>query len=98
MTLDKAIHTAKVWADGGVCTLRDGEVQEYHKLALDALRVQADAENPKTLVEHVWKGVYMSSPSSYVGTCSVCGMSNDIPPPMLAHYCPNCGAKMDMKS
>lgn len=42
-----------------------------------------------------WHDVYMSSPSSFVGTCSVCGMSNDIPPPAMAHYCPNCGARMD---
>lgn len=42
-----------------------------------------------------WHDVYMSSASSFVGTCSVCGISNDIPPVPLAKYCPNCGAKMD---
>ena len=42
-----------------------------------------------------WHNVYMSSASSFVGTCSVCGISNDIPPVPLAKYCPNCGAKMD---
>lgn len=42
-----------------------------------------------------WENVYLSSPSSFVGTCSICGVSNDIPPPVSAHYCPNCGAKME---
>lgn len=42
-----------------------------------------------------WHDVYMSSASSFVGTCSVCGKSNDIPPVPLANYCPSCGAKMD---
>lgn len=42
-----------------------------------------------------WHDVYLSSASSFVGTCSVCGKSNDIPPVPLAKYCPNCGAKMD---
>lgn len=42
-----------------------------------------------------WHDVYMSSASSFVGTCSVCGISNDIPPVPLAKYCPSCGAKMD---
>ena len=42
-----------------------------------------------------WHDVYMSSASSFVGTCSICGVSNDIPPVSLAKYCPNCGAKMD---
>ena len=42
-----------------------------------------------------WHDVYLSSASSFVGTCSVCGKSNDIPPVPLAKYCPSCGAKMD---
>ena len=42
-----------------------------------------------------WIDVYISSPSSFVGTCSMCRATNDIPPPTLANYCPNCGAKMD---
>lgn len=30
----------------------------------------------------------------FVGTCSVCGNRNDIPPIESAHYCPSCGAEM----
>lgn len=44
--------------------------------------------------EGIWRDVYMSSPSSFAGTCSVCGSSNDIPPPADARYCPSCGARM----
>lgn len=42
-----------------------------------------------------WHDVYLSSASSFVGICSICGESNDIPPVPLAKFCPFCGAKMD---
>lgn len=42
-----------------------------------------------------WHDVYPIGASSFVGTCSVCGKSNDIPSVPLAKYCPSCGAKMD---
>lgn len=45
-----------------------------------------------------WHDVYMTSSSSFAATCSVCGISNDIPHPISAYYCPNCGAKMDKDS
>ena len=53
------------------------------------------AEDVMEIKHGRWHDVYMSSASSFVGTCSVCGTSNDIPPVPLAKYCPNCGAKMD---
>lgn len=40
MTRERATRLAQKWASGGVCTLKDGEAQEYHKLALSALREQ----------------------------------------------------------
>ena len=55
-------------------------------------RPAADVE---PVVRGEWEDVYMSSASSFVGTCSVCHQSNDIPPPQNAHYCPNCGAHME---
>ncbi len=53
MKLDRAIRLAQTWTFGGVCTLSEGEAQEYHKLALTALRAQAEAEKnePLTLDE-----------------------------------------------
>lgn len=64
----------------------------------ERLKQYEDAEEQGRLVEvrhGRWHDVYMSSASSFVGTCSVCGISYDIPPVPLAKYCPNCGAKMD---
>ena len=40
MTREKAIRIASKWAEGHVCTLREGEAQEYHKLCLEALLKQ----------------------------------------------------------
>lgn len=37
MSVDKAIRLAHQWAAGQVCTLREGEAQEYHQLCAEAL-------------------------------------------------------------
>nr|WP_325301921.1 hypothetical protein [uncultured Dysosmobacter sp.] len=55
MTLDRAIRLARVWAFGGVCTLQDGEAQEYHRMALTALKFQLDgAVQPVRCRECKW--------------------------------------------
>lgn len=41
-----------------------------------------------------WINYYQDGICHFVGTCSVCGNRNDIPPIESAHYCPSCGAKM----
>ena len=46
MTEERAIRLAREWAFGGVCTLQDGEAQEYHKLALLALEAMRDGAVP----------------------------------------------------
>jgi hypothetical protein len=38
MTFERAIRIAEKWANGGVCTLREGEAKEYHTLCLRLLR------------------------------------------------------------
>lgn len=43
-----------------------------------------------------WEGVFQDGACSWSGKCSVCMVRNDIPHPIVAHYCPNCGAKMDL--
>ncbi len=47
MKLDRAIRLAQAWAFGGVCTLSEGEAQEYHKLALAALQAKATQKKKK---------------------------------------------------
>ena len=49
MTDERAIRLAREWAFGGVCTLREGEAQEYHKRCLDALLRQQEQERSDTL-------------------------------------------------
>lgn len=44
-----------------------------------------------------WEDVFQDGPCSWSGKCSRCRVRNDIPPLLLAHYCPNCGARMDGK-
>ncbi len=46
MNLERAIRLARTWAFGGVCSLQEGEAQEYHKLALAALESQRDGTAP----------------------------------------------------
>ena len=42
MTIERAKRLAEQWASGGVCTLRDGEGQEYHRLFLSMLLGKQD--------------------------------------------------------
>ena len=41
-----------------------------------------------------WLDVVCENGGFYHGTCSNCKIRNDIPPVAIAHFCPNCGAKM----
>ena len=72
----------------------NGDYKEALKMLLEKIE-KAPAADVVEVRHGRWHDVYMSSASSFVGTCSVCGKSNDIPPVPLAKYCPNCGAKMD---
>lgn len=59
-------------------------------------RINAMPAADATTVRHgYWEGVFQDGVCSWSGKCSVCGARNDIPHPIVAHYCPNCGAKMD---
>lgn len=44
MTTERAMRLAEKWADGLVCSLREGEAAEYHKMFLDMLCAQQEAE------------------------------------------------------
>ncbi len=60
MTLEYAIRLAKKWANGDVCSLRDGEAEAYHRLCLDALREKKKQEIQK------WISVDDKLPEDYV--------------------------------
>lgn len=44
MTIEYAIRLAEQWANGDVCSLRDGEAESYHRLCLEALREKRKRE------------------------------------------------------
>ena len=44
MTIERAKQIAKQWANGYVCSLREGEAEEYHKLCFSALRAQQEKQ------------------------------------------------------
>ena len=48
MTLKHAIRLASAWSQGHVCTLRDGEAEEYHRMALEVFRAMQEAEKEET--------------------------------------------------
>lgn len=45
MTIERAKQLAKKWANGYVCSLREGEAEEYHKLCFSALQEQQEQES-----------------------------------------------------
>lgn len=53
MTTERATRLAEKWSNGLVCSLREGEAAEYHKMFLDMLRAHGEAEEniPLTLDE-----------------------------------------------
>lgn len=53
MTLDKAIRLARKWSEGGVCTLREDEAEEYHKMCLEALEEMAAETEECEWCEHL---------------------------------------------
>ena len=52
-------------------------------------------QNDKQIFYITGEDVVQDGPCGWSGKCSACKVRNDIPPVMLAHYCPNCGAKME---
>ena len=93
MTIERAKRLAEQWPSGGVCTLRDGEAQEYHRLFLSMLLWKQYDVSP---VRH---GRWEKQSGLY--SCSECGntcpydVKADVIEYWPCNYCPNCGAKMD---
>lgn len=51
MTKERAKQLAKKWANGYVCSLREGEDEEYHKMCLSALQEQQELESNLKVLE-----------------------------------------------
>ena len=51
MTIERAKQLAKKWANGYVCSLREGEAEEYHKLCFSALCAQQELESKLKVLE-----------------------------------------------
>lgn len=53
MTTERAMRLAEKWSNGLVCSVRDGEAEEYHRMFLEMLRAQQEAKKnePLTLGE-----------------------------------------------
>ena len=51
MTIERAKRLAKQWANGYVCSLREGEAEEYHKLCFSALQEQQELESKLKVLE-----------------------------------------------
>ena len=49
MTRDRAIRLARAWSEGNYCSLRESEVQEFHKMCLAAL-LEQERKYTKTTV------------------------------------------------
>ncbi len=59
----------------------------------------APAADVELVVHAHWEQVSCEGPAGpWQGTCSNCGLRNDIPHPFAARRCPNCGAKMDERT
>lgn len=76
------------------CTSKGSVLEAAFAAMLQDLE-ELPAADVAPVVHGHWEGVFQDGVCSWSGRCSVCGVRNDIPHPMVANYCPNCGAKMD---
>ena len=51
MTVEYALRLARQWSQGHICTLREGEAKEYHKLVASLLEKELSQNDPLTLEE-----------------------------------------------
>lgn len=58
MTIERAKQLAKQWANGYVCSLREGEAEEYHKMCLSLLCKEQPTKLPEFYVIDVKTGEY----------------------------------------
>ena len=54
MTVEYALRLARQWSQGHICTLREGEAKEYHKLVASLLEKERSRNEPLTLEQLRW--------------------------------------------
>ena len=82
---------------GGTTSFRHLDLLKYAEDLFDGIDVyRKPIIDPESLRPRAhWEDVVQDGPCRWSGKCSACKVRNDIPPVMLAHYCPHCGAKME---
>lgn len=80
MTDEYALRLARRWAHGYVCSLRDGEAQEYHKACAVALHEREERSKGCEFCTKKW---------TYLGKTQVEYIGDGEWP-----YCPMCGRKL----
>lgn len=81
MTKERAIQLAREWSMGLVCSLCEGEAEEYHKMFLEMLC--SESEPRESMRYGKWKLLYESPFGA--------------PHPVRLWACSECGAKMTIK-
>ena len=74
MTTERAMRLAENWSNGLVCSLREGEAAEYHKMFLDMLRVKQEAEQQGPCSRCGYGGQHLDAPP-----CTTCEVENSTP-------------------
>lgn len=74
--------------------LCNNECESAKLLERAADTIEMLSEKARESKQGEWIDVWQDGVCSWRGTCSNCRSTNDIPPPMLAKYCPSCGARM----
>lgn len=68
------------------------------KACIDSQILVADHTGVMPKAHGYWHDVYMLDQETQCMMCSSCGVKLIVLRNQLFNYCPNCGAKMDMKS
>lgn len=72
------------------------KLSAYEDTGLEPEQVISTIIDPESLRPRAhWEDVFQDGPCRWSGECSACKARSDIPPVILAHYCPHCGAKME---
>lgn len=92
----RAIRLAEKWSQGYVCTLREGEAQEYHKLCLAALQEQEQRKQGCEYCKSLEKKYTDFKPGDLVarGVVEYTYWGDGAMRRTVEKFCPWCGRKL----